>query len=174
MRKTKLFSAALCAAALAGLASGPAAGAHAGERSLAQTFPLATRLCAAISRGEGPKRLRPSAAAVEAACAQLQSSFTADQNVVLTAVSPLQARLAAQQVRTHNVCSARPLHLAACETARRRRRRLLALLEAERRRRAHAYYAAVEADRAAFWAAVHALPGGLGLAGDRPVIPQST
>lgn len=163
--------AACLTAVLACLAGAPAAGAHAGERSLQQTFPLASRLCAQVARGEGPRRLRGSAPAVDSACAQLQSSFAAAQNAVLLPERPLIARLAAQEIRTRAVCSHRPFRAQLCARARARRRNIEARLERERRLRARSYYAAVEADRAAFWATIHALPGGATVVADRPITP---
>src|SRR5438067_2238412 len=88
----------------------PSAGALAGKRSFAQTYPLASKLCADIARGAGPKHLRRSPARVLGDCSTLQGSFLAARANVLAAEASIGAQIAAQHAAAALACNAQPSH----------------------------------------------------------------
>jgi hypothetical protein len=148
------------------------AGASAGQRSFAQTYPVASRLCAEMVRGEGPKRLRHSAASVLADCGALQANFTAARTAVLAAETSIAQSRASERAATKLACAGRE-HSASCISARRKHGKAIEALESQRVHAAHTYYHSVEAGRRAFWTAIRALPGGRALREDVPIREHS-
>jgi hypothetical protein len=162
-------------AAIAGVLALPSgAGALAGKRSFAQTFPVASALCAEVGRGSGPRRLRRSAARVLSDCATLQSSFNTARATVLAAQASIAAASAPLRAELAKPCAPSARHHEACEKAHRKYRRALAGLGRQRVRAAHVYYAAVEAARLTFWSAVRALPGAGHVREDAPIHEQDS
>lgn len=156
--------AAACTLGICGVAA-----ASAGHRSFEKTYPLASRLCANVAKGSGPKHLRSSAVKVLADCATLEASFKASQLTVLSADSSIAQARAAQRSSVLSACAGTLVHKPSCDRARHKARKAIVNLEQQRIRAAHTYYVAVETARRAFWKAIHALPGGGGIQADKPI-----
>jgi hypothetical protein len=166
MNPRRHLGAAATAAAVALLALPGTAGAVAGKRSFAQTFPVASRLCTNIAQGKGPARLRSSAARVIADCSALQGSYNAARANVLATQAALAAQGASARAGLASPCTGAAKHRLACEKAHNQDRRVLGGLNRQRVKAAHAYYLTIESARVAFWKSIRALPGGAGLRED--------
>jgi hypothetical protein len=164
-------AAAVAAAATFGLSG--VAGASAGEKSFAQTYPLASRMCAAMARGEGPKRLRHSSASVLADCATLQANFTAARTAVLAEDASIARARASERSAIRFACAGRLDHRPSCVKARHKHGKAIEQLNRQHIQAVHTYYHAAEAARRAFWTAIHALPGGARVHADAPVPERS-
>jgi hypothetical protein len=168
------FAGAAAALATAGsLVFTGVAAANAGQKTFAQTYPRASELCAHVTAGGGPKRLRRSAPLVLADCATLQNGFTAAQAGVLAGDASLAASRATLRSSTRSTCVGAGTHSTACKRARHKRDRMLDGLAKQRVLLAHAYFRTVEADRLAFWNAIRALPGGREVREDARIPEQS-
>jgi hypothetical protein len=174
MTSRSYLGAAAAAAATATLAFPGAAGATAGKRTFEQTYPVASRLCAEVAQGRGPKRLHRAAAQVLADCSGLHSSFNASRTAVLAIDASLASQGAAARAGLAAPCKGATAHRIACNKAHRNDRRVLESLGRQRIRAAHLYYASIEASRLNFWSAIRALPGGRGLREDRPIHAQDS
>lgn len=146
---------------------------HAGEHNFEQSFPVASKLCANVANGGGPKRLRSSAAAVLADCTVLQNNFNASRASVIATEAAIASALAADKAASKAACIGKPTHPVQCGLARRQSKILRHRLGREKFFAARAYWRTLEADRAAFWAEIRALPGGKGLAPDKPIPLQN-
>ena len=162
---------ALAAACTLGICA--VAAASAGHRSFEKTYPLASKLCANVAKGDGPKHLRSSATKVLADCAALVASFKAAQLEVLTAESSIAQARAAQHTTVLSACAGTLADKPSCAHARNKARKALDGLEQQRIRAARAYYVAVESARRTFWKAIHALPGGADILADKPIPAQN-
>jgi hypothetical protein len=160
---------AVCTFAICAVAS-----ASAGHRSFEQTYPLASKLCANVAKGGGPKSLRPSKTQVLADCSALQTGFKASQLAVLTTDTSIAHERATQRASVLSACAGALAHKPPCTHARRKARKALEILEQRQIRAARNYYKAVEAARRAFWAQIHALPGGAHVLADKPIPEQSS
>jgi hypothetical protein len=175
MTPRKRIGAAAAVAAAATLGLSGVAGANAGHRSYQKTYPVASRLCAEIARGEGPKRLlRHAGASVLADCSTLQASFTAATTTVLAAEASVVHSRAAVNATTKAACAGKLANRPSCRKTRAKADQALQALEHQRVLAAHAYYRAVEAARRTFWTAIRALPGGRLLREDAPIPVQSS
>jgi hypothetical protein len=174
MSTTTRLSGSIAAAAIAAtLAVTGTAGAKAGERTFQQTYPVASQLCAKVAIGKGPKRLRPFAAQVAADCTTLSSGFSAAQSAVLAAQASFASGLAADRAAIAAVCTPPVKNRPLCRSTRRSEHAAIVALRREHTAALHLYYTTVEANRHAFWAAIHSLPGGRGIPADRPIRQQS-
>lgn len=171
--RTRFGSAAALAAVAATLALPGSAGAVAGSKSFNQTYPVASRLCANVARGAGPKRLHRSATQVLAGCSLLQGAFNAQRASVLAAEASIAHAVAADRAAADASCAGHT-HRPPCARARVKERKELGALGRQRVHAARSYYAAVEGARVAFWTAIHALPGGAGLHPDAAIPEQSS
>jgi hypothetical protein len=83
-----------------------AAGAVAGPatRTLAQTFPVATRLCTRAQVQQLPRRLQPDVADVTTACTTLGSAFTINQTSLTTAVQDAQTSVSTARTQLIPAC----------------------------------------------------------------------
>jgi hypothetical protein len=162
------------AAAAAPLAVPAAASAHAGERTVAQTYPVATALCAKVTAGTERRRLKPYAAQVLADCTALQSGFTAAQSAVLLARTTTAAQIASEQASTTAACPTPKDVQAACRHARRADRNAILALQRQRVHAVRLYYVTIETGRDHFWKAVRVLPGEHHIHPDAPIPVQSS
>jgi hypothetical protein len=175
MLKSVRLHAAIAAAAFASVLALPGlAQAKAGDKTYQQTYPHASTLCADVSAGGGPKRLRTVTAQVLADCSTLQSGFGAAQSAVLTAQSSFAGGLRADRAAVAAACTPPVTDRALCRRTRRDERRAMNALRHEHRAAVRLYYRTVEANRRAFWTAVHLLPGGAGIPADAPIPQQSS
>jgi hypothetical protein len=168
----RIRAAALTAACTLGICS--AAAANAGQRSFEQTYPIASKLCAKVAKGDGPKRLRSSAAKVLADCETLQASFKANRLAVISTDTSIAAARTAEHASVLSACGGTLVHKPSCSHARRKGHKVIEGLEAQRVHAARGYYKATEAARRAFWAQIHALPGGAKLRADNPIPVQNS
>jgi hypothetical protein len=134
-------------------------GASAAPKTFQQLYPVASRLCAEVAKGGGPAGLRPSAAQVLVDCTTLENGFNAARATEIAAKAPIVTALAAQRSATKAAC-AKPATRAACRLARHNERAAVSTLETQRLTVVRTYYHTIEANRKAFWTAIHALPGG--------------
>jgi hypothetical protein len=166
MNPRRHLGAAATAAAVATLALPGAAGAAAGKKSFAQTFPVASRLCTNVSQGKGPARLRSRAASVIADCSALQGSYNAARANVLVTQAGLAAQGTSARAGLATPCTGTARNRLACAKAHNQDRRVLGGLGRQRVKAAHAYYMTIESARLTFWKSIRALPGGAGLRED--------
>jgi hypothetical protein len=174
MTSRRTFGSAAAAAAIAALALPGAAGASAGKRSFAQTYPVASRLCAAVSSGKGPRRLHRSTARVLADCSMLQGNFTAATAAVLATDAALTAQAAPARAALAVMCTGNDKAKLACLKAHDADRAVLAQLRRQRVHAAQIYYESLETSRKAFWSAIRALPGGRDLREDARIRVQES
>jgi hypothetical protein len=173
MTPPRLAGAAAALATAGSLVFTGIAAANAGQKTFAQTYPRASVLCAHVSAGGGPKRLRRAAPLVLADCSTLQNGFTAAQAAVLTGDASIAAAQAALRTTTRATCVGSGTHSTTCRRARHKRDRAMDRLAAQRVALAHAYFRTVEADRLVFWSAIRSLPGGRALPEDARIPEQS-
>jgi len=175
MTRPRKIAAAVATAASATMLAlpGAAGAAHAGEHNFEQTYPVASKLCAEIAKGAGPKRLRSSAAAVLADCTVLENNFNADRTAIVATEVAIANAVATDNLARKTVCTSTPAHPLRCATARKKTQRLHRRLARQKLFAARAYWRMVEANRAAFWDEIRALPGGKGIAPDKPIAEQN-
>jgi hypothetical protein len=150
------------------------AGAKAGDHTFQQTYPFAARLCAHVQAGKGPVRLRPHAAQVLAACATLNSGFTAARSAVLAAQASFASGLRADNAAIAAACTPPVKKRSLCQSTRRSEHAAILALRREHTAALHLYYTTIEANRRAFWAAIHSLPGGRGIRADKSIHQHSS
>lgn len=151
-----------------------ASAARAGQSSFAQIYPRASVLCAHVTAGRGPQRLRRSAATVVADCTTLQNGFNLARTTVLAGVAQVAAAQAAARAVTRTACAGPAANSTACLHSRHKRDHTLDLLARQRARFARAFFRTVEANRLLFWGEIRALPGGRDVREDAPIPLQST
>lgn len=150
------------------------AGATAGQHNFEQSYPVASKLCATVAKGGGPAKLRANAATVLADCATLQNNFNTSRASVIATEAAIGAALTTDTATRRALCTSKPSHPVRCANARLRSQRLHRRLGKQKLVAARAYWRTLEANRAAFWAQIHALPGGKKLAGDKPIPEQNS
>jgi hypothetical protein len=155
---TRLTGVLAIAATAGSLAIPAAANAKAGDRSYQQTYPLASRLCTEVAAGQR-KRLQRVAPQVAAECALLQSGFTAAQTTVLTARATITSAIAADRAVIVAACPPPNVGKPACEGTRHTESVAIGVLRHQKIAAVHHYYRTIEANRVAFWHAIHALRG---------------
>jgi hypothetical protein len=160
--KTRI--AAVAAAALSAACTATAGAApDTSPRTYQQTYPVATRLCAAVAQGEGPAHLRPYAAQALAGCVTLENGYNAALAARLAALEPVVTALASERHAAPGACLHPRQQAPACALERQSRRAAIKSLEGERRSVVRAFHQALEANRQAFWGTIHALPGCAGV-----------
>src|SRR5712691_664568 len=127
--KTRFAAVAVAATALAG--AGPA-GATTAPATFQHVYPAASKLCAAVAKGEGPVKLRPSAASVLADCTTLESGFNTANAAKLAALPPIETALATARSTTAAACPTPHTHAALCLKTRKTEHPVIASLEAQR------------------------------------------
>ena len=167
MAKRVLGTAAI-AATTAMLVVPSVAGARAGDRTFAQTYPVASHLCTEVAAGKRP-RLKKVAATVLADCAALQANFTAAQTAVLATRASIASQVAADAALIKAACPQSQVGKPACENARHSENAAISSLHAQGRAAARLYYKTIEANRHTFWHAIHLLLGASHLPADKPI-----
>jgi hypothetical protein len=164
---------AAAAAALALPAGAAAAGPRAaGALTFAQSFPVASRLCANVAAGtEKSKKIRAQATAVAADCMTLETAFAAAELTVNTARTTDQAAIAADRALIKAACPkltpAPKTESTSCKTARTNENAAIKALQASLLASVHSYYKAVESIRHTFWTEIKALRGLSTIQGDK-------
>lgn len=152
---TKCF--AVLAATAATLAVTASASARAGDRSLTQTYPVATVLCVKAHTGTLPAALAPQVSAVIAACDALENPFPGLVSTVDAAEATMLDTLSAQRALVAAACPRPVTDKAACMAARATAKSTDAAARDTEQAAASAYRSAIDANRTTFWSAISAL-----------------
>jgi hypothetical protein len=160
------------AATLATLAVSGVASAKAGDKTFEQTYPRASQLCTNVAQGQGPKRLRPHAAQVAAACAKLRATFDPASAQVKQAQSDFAAGVASARARIQAACAPLVKDRATCRQTRRAERGVIASLRRQHKAAVRAYRTTIEAGRRTFWSTIRLLAGGRAAPEDGPISRQ--
>jgi hypothetical protein len=165
-----LISRSTIVATVGALALSAPAAARPGSHSFQRTYPIASHLCAQVAAGHAPKRLRGDEAQVNQACAALQGSYSQAVTAALAAQAAFRSGAVTIHTQANQACrAARAAHNpAACRAARAQAQVQLQALRQTRRGAFAQYHASIEAARRAFWATIHSLRGGAGIAPDQP------
>jgi hypothetical protein len=160
--RTRLLGAA-SSAIIATLVFAGSAAATPGSRTVAQTYPVATALCAKASTGALGKKLEPHQAQVLAACATLEDAFPPLVSAVTAAETQYANTLAAQRADVTAACVTNPTlaERTACQAARKQRRLVDASARLTRRAAVQSYHTSVRADRSTFWTTISSLRNSL-------------
>jgi hypothetical protein len=148
------------AVALAGLVAAPGALARAGDRTVNQTYPVATALCVKAHTGTLPAKLAPHTAPVITACDTLINAFSPLQVTVDAAESQFLGTVSTQKSLVASVCTKPVADHAACTTARLKATAAIAGARATEVTAVATFHAAVETNRAAFGQTIVTLRGG--------------
>jgi hypothetical protein len=139
------------------LVSASSAAARAGERSVSDTYPVATALCERARAGTLPPRLSASGPQVIAACNTLDNVFGPLVTAVDNAESTYLGVLATERGLVSAACE-KPVSVhATCITARETARTTDAAARATRITAVAQFRASVEANRATYWATIQSL-----------------
>jgi hypothetical protein len=133
------------------------ASARTGNRSLTQTYPVATALCAKARAGTLPVKLAPKSAAVITSCDTLENAFPSLVSTVDASESSLLSTLSAQKALVATACPKPVTNAAACTTARQTASSADSAARATEQAAVKAYHAAIETNRLTFWSAISAL-----------------
>jgi hypothetical protein len=147
------------AVAAASLAASSTAFARAGDRTVDQTYPVATALCAKAHSAMLPPRLAPQASAVIAACDTLENAFPPLVATVDAAEAQYLSAVSAQKGQITATCTRPVSDHAACRSARLSARAAIITAHGTELEAVVAFHTAVEANRATFWTTVQALRG---------------
>ena len=143
-----------CALTLA--ASGQAI-ARAGDRTAAETYPVATDLCQRAAAGNLGARLEASRSQVLADCDALVNAYGPLVSTVDAAESQELATIAAQRSLVASACAKPVADRAACQAARATAITTDGAARTTLRTAVLAYHTAVENNRQTFWSAIEAL-----------------
>ena len=146
------------------LAASGTAFARAGDRTAAETYPVATALCQKAAASALPARLELSRAQVRSACDTLGNAFGPLVTTVDNAEASYLSTVAAQRALVAAACAKPVTNHAACLAARTTRRTTDATALATRQSAVHLFQTSVENNRLTFWAAIKALRGGSAVA----------
>ena len=133
------------------------ASARAGDRSLAETYPVATELCAKAHTATLPPRLESKVASVIVACNTLENAFAPLVVTVDAAEAQFLSTVAAQRALVAAACTKPVKDHAACESARATARTTDRAALATRQAAVLAFHTAIEANRTTFWTTIAAL-----------------
>ena len=135
--------------------------ARAGDRSFADTYPVASALClkAAAHPATLGRRLEPNAATVVAACQTLDNPFLSLVSTVDAAEATLLNTISAQKLLVATACP-RPVpasEKAACEAARATAHTTDATARTTEQTAVEAFRTAIETNRTTFWSTIMSL-----------------
>ena len=164
----RVLGAVAIAATTAMLLPSFASATSAGDRTFAQTYPVASRLCTEVALGKRP-HLKSVAAKVTEDCTALQTKFTTAQTAVLATRAAVAAQIAADETLITAACPKSMIGKPSCHNARLSEGAAIAALRAQRRAAAHLYYKTVETNRRAFWHAIKLLRGLSHVPADKPI-----
>lgn len=156
--RTRLLGAA-GTAIIATLVFVASAAAMPGANTVAQTYPVATALCAKAATGSLGKKLEPNQAQVLAACATLEDAFPPLVLAVTAAETQYTKTITAQHGLVSAACVTNPTaaERMACRAARSQRKLVDASARFTRRAAVQLYYSSVRGDRSTFWTTIDSL-----------------
>ena len=131
--------------------------ARAGDRTFADTYPVASALCVKAHAGTLGSKLEPNAAAVITACDTLENAFPPLVSTVDGAEATELSTLSAQNAAVATACPKPVTDPAACRGARETRRSTDAAARLTLVGAVGAFHASVEANRVTFWTTVSTL-----------------
>ena len=141
-----------------GLAVSGSAFARAGERTMVQTYPVATALCAKARSGAAlPPRLVSDRAGVVLACNTLENAFGPLVSTVDAAEAAYLTTVSNQRSMVAAACTRPVADVAACRAARITKRGTDAAALLTRRAAVDVFRNSIRANRDTFWATVRAL-----------------
>jgi len=147
------------AALLASLALSSSALARAGDRTVEQTYPVATALCVGAHAGTLPPKLAPQSAAVIRACDTLINAFAPLQSTVDAAEATFLTTVSQQQDLVAAACKRPVSDHAACVAARETKHTTITNAANTRLSAAMTYRQSIEANRTTFWSTIQSLRG---------------
>jgi len=166
-RISAFAGAAACALSL-GVAS--LASANASQHTVANTFPVANKLCTEVKAGGGNARIKAEATQITALCTTLETTFQGLTKTAITGQTTVATALAADRVAFKTACPKATVTRTACRTAKATLRAQVRSLFVARFTVDFTYQKGLEADRLAFWTGIKALPGAKGLKPDAAIV----
>ena len=154
MRTQLIVTAAVAAASLA---TGTSALARAGDRTVSETYPAATALCASAHAGMLRPKLQLRASAVIAACDTLANAFPPLAAAVGAAESQFMDVVSAQKALVSAACTRPVSDHAACVSARLAARAAITTARDTERTAILAFHTAVKTNRNTFWTTIQTL-----------------
>ena len=131
--------------------------ARAGDRTVVETYPVATALCVKAHTAVLPTKLAPKSAQVIAACNTLENAFVPLVSTVDGAEAAYLSTVANQKALVAAACPRPVTDKAACLAARTTARTTDGTARMTLRTAVTTFQNAVETNRLAFWAAISAL-----------------
>jgi hypothetical protein len=133
--------------------------ARAGDRTFAETYPVASALCVKAKAGTLPPKLAtPSASAsVTAACETLANPYPTLVSTVDAAEDTLLNTISAEKTAVAKACPKPVTNPSACKTARATAKSTIAAARTTEQTAVTAYHTAIEANRVTFWNTISAL-----------------
>jgi hypothetical protein len=138
----------------------PSALARAGDRTVTQTYPVATALCVKAQANTLPPRLATQAAAVIAACDVLYNGFPPLVTAVDGAESTFLDTVSAQKSLVAAACTKPVTNHPGCRAARLEARGTIKAGRLTTGAAISTFHAGVESNRTTFWTTVQALRSG--------------
>jgi hypothetical protein len=160
MRRSLPGIAAVAVVAAASLIASSSALARAGDRTVSETYPVATAVCAKAHAATLPPRLAAQAVAVIGACDTLENAFPPLVASVDAAESQYLSTVSAQKGLVAAACTRPVSDHAACVSARSSARTAIITAHGTERTAVTAFHTAVEGNRTAFWNTIGALRSG--------------
>jgi hypothetical protein len=151
------FLAVVGTVALASLFAASSALARAGDRTVDQTYPVATALCVKAHAGTLPPKLAPQATAVIAACDKLENAYPTLVSAVDAAESTFAGVLSTQKAAVASACAKPVSNHPACVTARLTARTTIANARAAQATAIATFHAGVQTNRNTFWSTIASL-----------------
>jgi hypothetical protein len=146
--------------AAASLLASSSAFARAGDRSVDETYPVATTVCAKAHAGTLPPRLAPQAVAVMGACDTLENGFRPLVASVDAAESQYLTTVSTQKGLVAAVCTRPVSDHAACTAARSSAHAAISAARDTERTAVTAFHTGVEGNRTTFWSTIGTLRSG--------------
>lgn len=133
------------------------ASARAGDRTLVDTYPVATALCAKAHTSALPPKLESKVASMIVACDTLENAFAPLVVTVDAAEAQFLSTVAGQRALVAAACTKPVKDHAACEAARTTAQTTDPTALATRQAAVLAFHTAIEANRNTFWTTIAAL-----------------
>jgi hypothetical protein len=131
--------------------------ARAGDRTFAETYPVASALCVKAHAGTLGSKLEPQASAVKTACDVLRSPFGTLVSAVDAAEATYLNVVSTQKGLVSAACPTPVTNQSACSAARATAKSTIAGARMTEQTAATTYRTAIEANRTTFWNTISAL-----------------
>jgi hypothetical protein len=171
LKRTSAFAGAAACALTLGFTS--LASADASSRTMANTFPVANKLCTEVKAGGGNAKLKAEATQIIADCTTLETKFQELTKTAIAGQTVVRTALAADKVAFKTACPKVISTRAACRIAKRTLLLDKHRLSLQRFSVDFTFLKGLEAARLAFWTSVRSLPGGAHLKADAVINPPT-